>query len=334
MRVSDAASLAAASAAAAAAAAAAAVASTGAERRARQGKRVTGLRLAVLASGVVTSLAAGACSFGIDVPALSECAAGECDRESPDAGAPSAEAGGDADALPPEPPADSALVCPEGRGPRMLRVAADPPFCIDETEVTADQYAAFVASKEVPPPARLAAACRTRTTFTPKGAWPPQPGRGTSPVSYVDFCDAQAFCTWSGKRLCGAREGGALDVALMNRAPFDVWFAACGGDRTVYPYADAYGAKTCNGIDQGVGTVVPVGSLAGCRGSTSGALDMSGNLWEWTDTCERDVDVVTDRCFARGGAFNAPSAELTCASRRASTRGEADPTIGFRCCAP
>lgn len=286
--------------------------------------------VAVAASATVATGAA--CSFGVDVPALSECIDRECDP-SPLDGAVTLDAQAQADAAPDGPGIDSALVCPEGRGPRMVRITAEPVFCIDESEVTNDQYLAFVSSKAVPDPSRLATTCRSRTDFTPKGAWPPQPGRGTSPVAFVDFCDAQAFCVWSGKTLCGAREGGPLDVALMNRAPFDPWFVACGGDQTVYPYGNVYGAKTCNGQEQGVGVSTPVMSLGSCRSGVNGPFDMSGNLWEWTDTCERDVDLVTDRCFARGGAFNAPSGELECKSRRASTRGETDPTIGFRCCA-
>lgn len=277
-----------------------------------------------------------ACSFGIDVPALSECRDRDRDCGAADEGPSSGEAGeGGApdDGSSPEAADSAPTTCPTGRGPAMVRIAAAPAFCIDASEVTADQYAAFLASPERPAPARPAATCKARTDFTPKGAWPAAPGRGTTPVVYVDFCDAQAFCAWSGKALCGARGGGALDVAMMNRAPGDGWFVGCGGAEGSYPYGNVYDADKCNGVDHGVTAPVPVESLGACR-TPSGAFDLSGNVWEWTDTCESDVDVATDRCFARGGAFNAPAAELKCASRRASTRGETDPTIGFRCCAP
>ncbi len=273
------------------------------------------------------------CTFGVDVASLSRCAeAGTCPDALLDAGA--VDAGAEVVAPPVDAAADGSRECPQGRGPSMIRVPVAPAFCIDETEVTIDQYAAFLATNERPDAKRLAMACRAHTDFTPHGAWPPAPGRGTSPVAFVDFCDAQAFCVWSGKALCGAREGGALDVGLLSRAAFDAWFAACGGDASDYPYGNMYNASTCNGADQGTSTTLPVASLSGCRAGASGAFDMSGNVWEWTDSCEQDIDLATDRCFARGGAFNAPSGELTCKARRASTRGDADATLGFRCCAP
>lgn len=281
-------------------------------------------RVAAATVGVTIALAATACAFGVDLDALERCAGlddAACDER--DAGAVPEEAA---------PPADGPG-CPTGRGPRMARVdLGDASACVDLTEVTVDAFAAFVAAG-APAPERPARACAGRATRVPTG-WPPPPGRGGAPVTGVDYCEAEAFCAWAGKSLCGAVGGGPLDARRVGEPAVDLWTRACAGAAArAFPYGDRYDPRACNGVDREAGAALTVGALPTCGAGEGAPLDLSGNVWEWTAACERD-EGDEDPCWVRGGAFNAPAAELGCGARRLEARGRGDETVGFRCCAP
>jgi hypothetical protein len=136
---------------------------------------------------------------------------------------------------------------------------------------------------------------------------------GVLPWNAVTRDQAAAACAAAGKRLCTGAE----------------WQAACAGSAgLLYPYGATYAAQTCNGLDYGAADeIVPTGSLGGCE-SPVGALDLSGNLREWTDDePEPDIFVV------RGGSFNTPAIGLSCPFTMSRVAGDAVlPAVGFRCC--
>jgi formylglycine-generating enzyme required for sulfatase activity len=113
----------------------------------------------------------------------------------------------------------------------------------------------------------------------------------------------------------------------------DEWFAACSdGGKQVYPYGKSYAPTTCNGADAAGDEAVFVGTLPGCV-TPDGVADLSGNVWEWEDSCVGDSSM-DDGCAVRGGGFNNDAANLTCATADPRPRGAQAVNIGFRCCAP
>lgn len=227
-----------------------------------------------------------------------------------------ADAGGDG-ALAADGSNGSTDGCPIGRGPRMVRVGA---LCIDATEVTEAQYAAFLADDAGPPPA----ACAWNTTYAPgdsPGNTPLcMPAGPPFPQGCVDFCDATMFCKWAGKQLCTA----------------DAWSRAC-GDAGAYPYGTTYDPKACNGRELGAGKVTRAGSLAKCAGTAGGPFDMSGNVWEWVDVCtpgDVGAPASKDSCRIRGGSVTDEADKLRCDATGSLSRDFMQYNVGFRCCAP
>jgi formylglycine-generating enzyme required for sulfatase activity len=200
-------------------------------------------------------------------------------------------------------------------------------MCIDATEVTNAQYAVFLAAN----PARSsAAACALNTSYTP-AAWPVSPDRTNAPVVNVDWCDAQAFCTWANKRLCTHHAPDAANPQNAGDPAVDSWTAACTGNRAQsYPYGANYDFKACNGRDLGLGQPTPVDIPETCEGSDPGIRGMSGNAWEWEDACADDS--AGSPCLARGGSFRSDMTALRCDSAELLPRGARLDDVGFRCC--
>lgn len=211
-------------------------------------------------------------------------------------------------------------------------------FCIDSTEVTNAQYAVFLADNY---PLQSSSGdpqtCIWNDSYEPSSSWPAASGQENHPVVYVDWCDAKAFCKWSGKRLCGRFLGGSNPYTDHANAGESMWYRACSayGARE-YPYGNTFEASTCNGVDFGAGASVEVASLAGCEGGYPGLFDMSGNVWEWEDSCN-DLgggNAEQDDCRLRGGSywFNGAS-DLRCANGNGNYRNAKNDIVGFRCCA-
>jgi formylglycine-generating enzyme required for sulfatase activity len=206
-----------------------------------------------------------------------------------------------------------------------------PGYRIERTEVRVGDYALFL---ELPfSPALLHEDCGWKLDFEPED-WDVQAMTPDLPVVEVDWCDAEAYCRWQGRHLCGEIGGGP--------APFDVaddvdteWFAGCSSQDTFnFPYGNAYNASACNGVDLGIGGPVAVGSLAGCAGGLPNLFDMSGNVREWVNACDANPNVADDEqpCQRRGGAYVSAAGSLSCASSAEIGRNSRTPTTGIRCC--
>ena len=130
------------------------------------------------------------------------------------------------------------------------------PYCIDAFEVTYNQYTAFKNAHTImdqPPSCKV-----WNTTFAPSANFPQLPEWSTNPVTNVNWCDAYAYCSTSGKHLCGQiasagamiNEGDPIDPTQANDATKDEWYNACSDQgANVYPYGASYNPLLCNGAE-------------------------------------------------------------------------------------
>lgn len=137
---------------------------------------------------------------------------------------------------------------------------------------------------------------------------------GVLPSANLTWFQAKRACENSGKHLC--------------RLPGE-WRPACAGDPVgAFPYGNSYEMGRCNGGEAGNGAAIGTGSKSGCRGRgfSSGIYDMSGNVWEWTETCPNG-------CLQGGGAYGDLEAHLSCEGGTLEVNVDySGPSAGFRCC--
>lgn len=191
-------------------------------------------------------------------------------------------------------------------------------FSIDESEVSNEQYAAFMKATGHHAPFHW---------IDGKVAT----GSEKHPVANVSWDDAVAYCSWQGKRLPTEAE----------------WEKACrsGKEREKYPW----------GNEDPTEQLAHFGSMDGpapvCskKRSPTGLCDMSGNVWEWVQdwysttyyadyTSPEETENPTGPekglyKVIRGGGWFEGESELfmTCAYRSWALPNERSPTIGFRC---
>lgn len=140
--------------------------------------------------------------------------------------------------------------------------------------------------------------------------------KGAKPAAGISWPQAKSTCESAGKRLCNETE----------------WEKACKGPKNLkFPYGASFNAGTCNtedaaGDDRKVNAS---GAFAACK-SGYGVYDMSGNVWEWTDS--KLQSNLNDRVL-RGGSYTRPDYHDRCANRYNSMPSVKDAEFGFRCCA-
>ena len=230
-------------------------------------------------------------------------------------------------------------------------------FWIDQTEVTVGMFRTFVKATGYVTTAEREGHGHPYKAGPKEDEWPDVPGaywqhpRGPGseaqddhPVVQVSWDDAAAYCAWV---------GGGLPTEAQ-------WEKACRGtDGRMYPWGDEFDPRRMNycdaqcpvtrwnhdpTFDDGFAYSSPVGSYPG-GASPYGALDMAGNVWEWTaDRYDpryyatspyqdpQGPETGAERVQHGGAWYDAGRAGwLTCTIRHAtSPRNRAD-DLGFRC---
>lgn len=214
-------------------------------------------------------------------------------------------------------------------GPAQVEIASlDFSYEIDSTEVSVAQYRAFLDAKgqDVSDQPEY---CSWNDSYSPAPG--ESPGALDDPMTYVDWCDARAYCNWAGKRLCGRIGGGAIARTEFQMLAASQWMRACGG-AGASPSVESSDIPTrpCNVSSEGL---MAAGST--CEGSYNGLFDMVGNAEEWVDSCMGGAGK-DDVCFAAGMSFwddplpGTPNGRCDSGSEHA--RNYRGLTVGFRCC--
>lgn len=223
---------------------------------------------------------------------------------------------------------------PAGRfrvGAGLVRGAA---FTLDRTEVTVAAYAECVRAGRCSQP-RPGPGCNwrwgpapvvPRVSSGPLDRPPPLPPaftdapdrpRGEHPVNCVTWFQARRYCRWRGARLPTETE----------------WERAARGlEGRTYPWGErgpscrlAFMAEKPGGGGCGYGSTAPVGRRR-LGASPFGALDMAGNVAEWTSSRHGARDRVH-----RGGSWASGGPDLKAARRRWMKASSASSEVGFRC---
>lgn len=206
-------------------------------------------------------------------------------------------------------------------------------FWIDRTEVTVEAYRNCVLANQCS--AEGLSMPFWKDEERPSWAWAcnwGKEGRDKHPINCVDWNQARTYCEWAGKRLPAeeeweraARGTGGLKYPWGNAGYAEAGRVANIADESLRLKNPRW--PVANGYDDGFYTTAPVGSFP-AGSSPEGALDMLGNVWEWTSSWS---DPNLKYRVTRGGSWsNAPRLV------RASNRYRFDPayrgeTFGFRC---
>ena len=192
----------------------------------------------------------------------------------------------------------------DGRKCKAVFVAA---FCIARVPITNAQYDLFVRATNHPPPPHW------------EEGRPPKE-LNSHPVIRVSWHDAVAYCDWL-SQVTGKK------VALPTE---EQWEKAARGDQDTraYPWGDAFERMRCNTRELGIGATTPVGIFP--RGASPyGVLDMSGNVWEWTQTRSADGGY-----WLRGGSWDGSADFARVSSRYGNVPVFSYFNFGFRVAAP
>lgn len=227
--------------------------------------------------------------------------------------------------------------CPSDAGPAMVRIPLTDGgfYCVDATEVTQSQYAAFLAATTGNTSGQPAV-CAGNVTYA-SACFDPI-ARPNHPVACVDWCDARAYCKWAGKRLCGGVGSGSEVGRPDNELQ---WRVACShalDGLHNYPYGTTPKPTACNTSEHDAQAGLVVGSFPACQGGYDGLFDMSGNVFEWVDSCADGgpdaAAALNASCALRGGSFTTNAVQSACDSTYLFGRRQNGSYLGFRCCAP
>jgi len=241
-------------------------------------------------------------------------------------------------------------------------------FLLMPTEVTNEQYLAFVRATGARPPRSWAVTAlregqrvfldeelrarqdrqggaQAEAEFDPAAWWEEHwreadwnvpPADLTHPVVHVTHAEAQAYARWAGLRLM---------------TEFEFQRAGRGDSARTYPWGEDWDDRRfCQSLHAGRDSTVAVGSFP--DGAAGGVHDLAGNGWEWTaspfdpypgykplrvELKDRVVEAFgpfsAEQRVVVGGSFQMDKTGVRLAIRKATDPTQSTSALGFRCAA-
>jgi formylglycine-generating enzyme required for sulfatase activity len=210
-------------------------------------------------------------------------------------------------------------------------------FVIDRTEVTVGQFRKFAVATGY-----ITAAEQNGGGLVYSAGWKKMDGwvwsspfgttaKPNEPVVHLTFDEAQAYCSWIGKRLPRDKEWAKAAFTEFRSNPPPPFVT---GVTYPYPTGDTPEGANClkdcgqtPAIDYSEQLTRGIGhSLAGAtKAGVNGLFDMGANVWEWTENGELHYK------RTRGGSWWYGSSRMKASDRATKPKDMAVVYIGFRC---
>jgi eukaryotic-like serine/threonine-protein kinase len=235
---------------------------------------------------------------------------------------------------------------PDEKPPHPIVIGS---FCLDMTEVTVASYQRCVDETHCDALARQVSLYKTTMTPSDRALEsrfcvdPKRDSEKNLPINCVNWTEANTFCRVQGKRLpteeeweYAARGGAELRVFPWGAAPpSPKLLNACGSEcAELYERLTKVRRSSMYPESDGQSGLAPVGTFP--AGATRyGTYDMSGNVWEWTESamcpypshsCSRST-----RVFRGGSWVNATPAMFSGTTRMSGAPESRYMDVGFRC---
>ena len=190
-------------------------------------------------------------------------------------------------------------------------------YSIDTYEVTNAEYALFLnerGNKEEQGVLWLDLDSKYALIEAQRDSFVAKSGFERHPAVEVSWFGANAYCQWAGKQLPSQSQ----------------WSRACRGEgQQRFPWGDSAEAGRANvfGDKDGFGRTAPVGSFP-TGASPCGALDMAGNVWEWTAAMPNGDLQVSGASWLNGPVMARCDNHSSTRDAHSYIKGN---SIGFRC---
>ena len=200
---------------------------------------------------------------------------------------------------------DGEVALEETASPRVVAVQR---LFLDRYPVTNREYYEFVAAggyrqmalwDESVLPAVLDFVDRTDQPgpkYWEKGCYPA--GAERHPLVGVSWYEAAAYARWIGKRL-------PSDAEWVKAGCWPVPLSSTARSQRRYPWGDTMDRAKANLWGSGPGRTVPVEEYA-AGVSVGGVYQLIGNVWEWTSSCFRGLQLPQDHLPSSGLVLDSP----------------------------